>query len=171
MTLIPPVATPAAAAADAPTLNASLTPQHQTFEYALEVQQGAAVDNGRMANPATLVSEMLNSLRGFAERAQRMSKRVEQAEGQSQGTIRTADASNGGLFGLTSYAGPAQDSLESIGGDLGRSAADKVSSEVDFATRISKELFDSAIFNIQTQLIARGVGHISTAVNTLLKGQ
>jgi hypothetical protein len=171
MTLIPPVATPAAPQADTPTLNASLTPQHQTFEYAMEVQQGALLDNGRMANPATMVSEMLNSLRGYVERAQRMSKRVEQAEGHSQGKVRTADASNGGLFGLTSYNGSAQDSLGSIGGDIGRSASDSVSREIEFATQISDELFDSSIFLIQSQLIGRAIGEISKSTKTLTSGQ
>jgi hypothetical protein len=178
MTLIPPVAPPAISQADAPTPNASLTPEHQAFEYAMEVEQSALMDNGRMANPATMVSEMLNGLRGFLERAQRMSKRIEQIENRSQGRIRTADASNEGSYGLTPYAGPAHSSLDSIGGDFDRPASDfdrpasdKVSREIEFAMHISDELFDSAIFNIQAQLIAKGAGDIAKASETLVKGQ
>jgi hypothetical protein len=171
MTLIPPVATPAAPQADAPTLDASTTTEDQTFRYAMEVQEGALADNGRMANPATMVSEMLNSLRGFVERAQRMTKRVEQAEGHSQGKIRTADASNGGLYGLTPNAGPAHSSLESLGGDFSHPVSDTVSSERELAMRISDELFDSTIFSVQAQLIEKGAGNTTKAVETLTKGQ
>jgi hypothetical protein len=175
MTPIPPVATPATPQADATTLNASptadLTPEQQAFEYAMEVQQGGVVDGGRLANPAALVSEMLNSLRDFVKRAHRMSKIVEQVEGQTHSKIRTADASTGGLYGPMQYDGPAQSSLGSIGSDFGRTASDEVGNEFDLRMEISRNLLDASLYGIQAKLIGKAVAEISKSAKTLMSGQ
>src|SRR5262252_6482941 len=78
MSVIPPLTAPATPSlgaapgsgetAEAAGANARL-PERQIFDYAIELQQAALNDGGRLANPAALVGEVVEGLRGFFERA------------------------------------------------------------------------------------------------------
>jgi hypothetical protein len=171
MTVTVPVAMPANPVADVSPANTAPAHEQAIFNV-MEVQQTAAADGGRFANPASLASELLNSLRGFMERgervSQRISHRVEQADG-GNATMRTADASNVYLVNL--HAGPARQSLDPAETGTGRIGSGEVSQEWEFFRQVSDELFDAALYRMEAELIGRGASHISSSVNTLLKGQ
>jgi hypothetical protein len=171
MTITVPAAMPAMPTTDASPVNTGPTPELPVFG-AMEVQQGAAIDGGRFANPASLANELLSSLRGFMERAERVSQRISQPVGEAQGGIamvRVADASNVSFVNL--HAGPARQSLDPAGTAAGQVGAGEASNELEFVRQVSDELFDAAIYRMEAQLIGRGAGHIASSVNTLLKGQ
>jgi hypothetical protein len=171
MTITVPAAMPAMPITEAAPVNAGPTPELSVFG-AMEVQQGAAIEGGRFANPASLANELLGSLQGFMERAERVSQRISQPVGGAQdgaAMVRVADASNASFVNL--HAGPARQSLDPAGTAAGPVGSGEPPNELEFVQRVSDELFDAAVYRMEAQLIGRGAGHISSSVNTLLKGQ
>src|SRR5215468_344107 len=74
MTSTPPGTTFAAPSNVTPPDAKGQTPEPQLFDYAIEAEQAALHHGGRLANPATLMGDVVEGLRGFFERARRMSR-------------------------------------------------------------------------------------------------
>jgi hypothetical protein len=142
----------------------------QAIFDAMEVQQIATVDGGRFANPSSLASELANSLRGFMERAERISQRISHGAGRAEAaTVHVVDGANVTFTSL--HAGPARQSLDPAETGTGGVRSSEASKEFEFLQQVSDELFEDSLYRLEAGLIARGAGHISTSVNTLLKGQ
>jgi len=65
--------TPAGQTPDAPHEN-TRSPERQIFDYAVELQEAALNDGGRLANPAALVGEAVEGFRKFFEKPRRVSR-------------------------------------------------------------------------------------------------
>jgi hypothetical protein len=175
MTVTLPIASSAAASSGPSLAPAAPTTERQIFDYAMEVQQSAINTDGQLANPAALVGELVERLRPFFEREQRVSKLIDRGVPASDSGLFTADASSpdGSRFAL--HGGPAQASLEPIGGGGDRVASDETGDRFDLmAEKIVHEVFDemfnAGVHNVEALLIARGAQGIVTSVNTLLRG-
>jgi hypothetical protein len=180
MSAIPPLAapvTPSPGATPAPgeTTDAATAstrvPERQIFDYAVELQQAALNDGGRLANPAALVGDVVEGLRGFFERARRSANFTKELEHKSHDGLLTTNASTIGEPPSTLHGGPAQQSLEPIGTDYDRPASSEIDDTGELADRLTDEMLNAAFVHVQARLIAAGTGHISGSVNTLLKGQ
>jgi hypothetical protein len=166
MTVTLPIASSAAASSGPSSAPVAPMPERQIFDYAMEVQQGAINDGGRLANPAALVGELVERLRPFFERAQRISKYIDQGNSTSESSLRATDANESRL---SMHGGPARAPLDPVGGGLATS--DETNDRFDLlAKQIADEMFDVAIYKIQATLLARSEEGISTSVNTLLRG-
>jgi hypothetical protein len=162
-----PASSDTAGAANA---NASL-PERQIFDYAIELQQAALNDGGQLANPASLVGEVVERLRGFFERARRTERFTKAAEHNSHETLLTADVSAINELPSSLHGGPAQQSLEPIGTDYDRPALSEIDDARELTDQLTDEMLNAAFVQLQARLIAAGTGHIAGSVNTLLKGQ
>lgn len=185
MSAIPPLAAPvtpsleagpaARDTAGAANANARL-PERQIFDYAIELQQAALNDGGQFANPATLVGEVVERLRGFFERARRVERFTKATEHNSHETLShetllTSDVSTINALPSTLHGGPAQQSLEPIGTDYDRPASSEIDDARELTDQLTDEMLNAAFVQLQARLIAAGTGHIAGSVNTLLKGQ
>jgi hypothetical protein len=180
MSAIPPLAAPvtpslgaAPASSDtagAANANASL-PERQIFDYAIELQQAALNDGGQLANPASLVGEVVERLRGFFERARRTERFTKAVEHKSHETLLTSDVSTTNELPSGLHGGPAQQSLEPIGTDYDRPALSEIDDARELTDQLTDEMLNAAFVQLQARLIAAGTGHIAGSVNTLLKGQ
>jgi hypothetical protein len=174
MTVTLPIASSAAASTGVPPAPAASMPERQIFEYAMEAQ---AVGNngGQLANPAALVGELVEHLRPFLEREQRVSKFIHGGIQASNAGLLSADASSPGQSGVPLHGGPAQAGLEPVGRDVDRVASDQSGDRFDLmASRIAHDVFEQmfnvAVYNLQAMLIERGSQGVVTSVNTLLRG-
>jgi len=178
MSAIPPLAapvTPSLGAAPASNdtagaANARL-PERQIFDYAIELQQAALNDGGQLANPATLMGDVVERLRGFFERARRVERFTKATEHTSHETLLTSDVSTINEVPSTLHGGPAQESLEPIGTDYDRPALSEIDDARELTDQLTDEMLNAAFVQLQARLIAAGTGHIAGSVNTLLKGQ
>jgi hypothetical protein len=175
MTVTLPIASSAApSSGPSPTPSAQMS-EREIFDYAMEVQQGAINNGGQLANPATLVGELVEHLRPFFEREQRVSKFVDRGMAASHSGPLTADASSPSGSRLAMHGGPARASLEQVGGSIDRAASDETGDRFDLtasqiAHEVFEELFNVGVYNLQALLIERGGQGIVTSVNTLLRG-
>jgi hypothetical protein len=176
MTVTLPIAASSAAASTAPPPTpAASMPERQIFEYAMEAQQAVGNNGGQLANPSALVGELVEHLRPFLEREQRVSKFIHGGIQTSHAGLLSADASSPGEPGLPQHGGPAQAGLEPVGHDIDRVASDQTGDRFDLmANRIAHEVFEQmfnvAVYNLQAMLIERGSQGVVTSVNTLLRG-
>ena len=180
MSVIPPLTAPATPSlgaapgsgetAEAAGANARL-PERQIFDYAIELQQAALNDGGRLANPAALVGEVVEGLRGFFERARRASQFTKELENKSHDNLLTTEAATANEPHSALHRGPAQQSLDPIGTDYERPASSEIDDNGELADRLTDEMLNAAFVRVQATLIAAGTGHISGSVNTLLRGQ
>jgi hypothetical protein len=180
MSVIPPVtgpvspsvgaAPPSGETADAAGANAR-SPERQIFDYAIELQQAALNDGGRLANPAALVSNVVDGLRGFFERARRASQFTKELEHKPHDHVLSMEAAATSEPTAMLHGGPAQQSLEPIGTDYDRPASSEIDDTGELADRLTDEMLNAAFVRVQATLIAAGTGHISGSVNTLLRGQ
>jgi hypothetical protein len=162
---------PAMPAAETAPANVGPTPDLPVYS-AMEVQQGGVIEGGRFANPSSLANELLGSLRGFMERAERVKQRISAPVGQVEaggGPVRIADASNVTLVSL--HGGPARQSLNPTETAVGRTGSGEPTNSVEHLQQVSDELFDAVVYRMESSLIGHGASHLSTSINTLLKGQ
>jgi hypothetical protein len=164
----PAAAPPSGETADAAAASARV-PERQIFDYAVELQQAALSDGGRLANPVALVGDVVEGLRGFFDRARRSSNFTKEIEHKSHDGLLTTNAST--IDEPTLHGGPAQQSLEPIGTDYDRPPSSEIDDAGELADRLTDEMLNAAFVHVQARLIAAGTGHISGSVNTLLKGQ
>jgi len=180
MSAIPPLAapvTPSLGAAPAPgdatdaaAANARM-PERQIFDYAIELQQAALNDGGPLANPATLVGDVVEGLRGFFDRARRASQFTKELENKPHDGLLITEAAATNEPHAALHGGPARQSLEPIGTDYERPASSEIDDNGELADRLTDEMLNAAFVRVQATLIAAGTGHISGSVNTLLRGQ
>jgi hypothetical protein len=175
MTVTLPIVSSAAASTGSPPTPATSMPERQIFEYAMEAQQAVGNNGGQLANPAALVGELVEHLRPFLEREQRVSKFISGGIHASNAGLLSADASSPGESGLPLHGGPAQASLEPVGRDIDRVASDQTGDRFDLmASKIAhdmfEQLFNVGVYNLEAMLIERGSQGIVTSVNTLLRG-
>jgi hypothetical protein len=180
MSVIPPVTAPVTPpvgatptpgeTADAAGANARL-PERQIFDYAIELQQAALNDGGRLANPAALVSNVVEGLRGFFERARRASQFTKELEHKPHDNLLSTGVATTSEPASMLHGGPARQSLEPIGTDYERPASSEIDDNGELADRLTDEMLNAAFVRVQATLIAAGTGHISGSVNTLLRGQ
>jgi hypothetical protein len=171
MTAIPPLAPPAAEpssqVATSSPHDASLTSERQMFELAFQLQQDPAANGSRLANPAALASELLNSMRGFVEREHRVTKRVQEAQEARHNKAGAGTDSPVKLASL-GHEGPARESLEPIDGDPAESNLAKID---QWADKAIDEMYDSMMLSFETSWIGGVVSRASSSLRTLLSGQ
>jgi hypothetical protein len=115
-----------------------------------------------LANPAALVGQVVEGLRGFAERAQKLSRSAATHRTGSAGTekdVRVADL----------HGGPALEGLESSGGEIRRSAA--VGTSAGQVEGLIDALVESLQFSLEAHLVGRGATQISSSANSVIRGQ
>jgi hypothetical protein len=176
MSVTPPLAPSSVAPSPvAPSNEAQPNPNalsdHNIFDYAVALEQSAVGGGGRLANPAALVGEVVENLRGFFKRARRMSKSIDRTEAASQGGLSAADTWGRSELASTLHPGPAQARLDPIGSGFGNSAVEETDDGPELTRQLTDELFNTALVEIQASLIATGSGRLSNSVNTLLRGQ
>ena len=179
MPATPPIAAPvtpslgaptsAGPAPDAPREN-TRSPDRQIFDYAIELQQAALNDGGRLANPAALVGEAVEGFRKFFEKSRRVSRFPHELQSKPHdGPVITGASTTTSEVHSTLHRGPAQESLEPTGTNYNRPASSEIDDNGEPADRLTDELLNTAFVRMQATLIASGAGHISSSVNTLLR--
>jgi hypothetical protein len=148
--------------------NVSL-PDGQIFDLA--VRQATSGDGGRLANPGALAGEVVEALRGFFERGNRASAFIAGARSHAPNAVLFADASRPGELGSTLHRGPAQESLEPIGTNYSKENPNEVEDPREITERVTDELLNAAMFDLQSTLVASTAGHVSSSINTLLRSQ
>jgi len=161
--------TPAGQTPDAPHEN-TRSPERQIFDYAVELQEAALNDGGRLANPAALVGEAVEGFRKFFEKPRRVSRFPNELQTKPHDAPVVTGASTTTSEAHSSlHRGPAQESLEPTGTNYNRPASSEIDDNGEPADRLTDELLNSAFVRMQATLIASGAGHISSSVNTLLR--
>ena len=176
MTSAPQVTTFAAPANVTPPDAKGQTPEPQLFDYAIEAEQAALNHGGRLANPATLMGDVVEGLRGFFERAQRMSRDLKGLKGRepldvSDVSLFAGQGLRSGELHSTLHRGPAQESLEPIGSDFDRPDPEETGDPHEIAEQLVDQLMNSALVQAEATVIGSVTSHVSTSVNTLLRGQ
>jgi hypothetical protein len=140
-------------------------------QFVVSLQNSAASGMLQLANPAALTGELLNFLRGYAERSQNIQKatKVNWSSGQSDSAslVQTAtlEQSPPDLHG-----GPAREQLEPAGIDSSvMSAADRQSlAESQRAMALEEALMESLI---EGTMLGNGASAVIQSFQTLLRGQ
>ena len=179
MPATPPIAAPVTPSLGAPTSAGQTqdaphentrSPDGQIFDYAVELQEAALNDGGRLANPAALVGEAVEGFRKFFEKPRRVSRFPNELQTKPHDAPVVTGASTTTSEAHSSlHRGPAQESLEPTGTNYNRPASSEIDDNGEPADRLTDELLNSAFVRMQATLIASGAGHISSSVNTLLR--
>jgi hypothetical protein len=161
--------TPAGPTPEAPHEN-TRSPDRQIFDYAVELQEAALNDGGRLANPAALVGEAVEGVRKFFEKSRRVSRFPNELKTKPHdASVVTGASTTTNEVHSTLHRGPAQESLEPAGTNYNRPASSEIDDNGEPADRLTDELLNSTFVRMQATLIASGAGHISSSVNTLLR--
>jgi hypothetical protein len=157
-----------AAANGADATPVSPPPEQARFDASANAQGDGLAGINHLANPAALASELLDSLRGYFERAQNIAKATRTSEsnrGQDDGNGLTTVAMRAGELDL--HGGPARESLE----PLDNGVSSPVGASVAELQRTMEVALASMDFVNETALLVRGTAQVSHSANTLLKGQ
>ena len=157
-----------AAASGADATPAGPLPEQARFDAGANAQGGGLGGVHHLANPAALAGELLDSLRGYFERAQSIAKTtrtIESNRGQDDGDGLTRVAMRADELDL--HGGPARESLEPP--DNGVSPPVGVS--LAQLQRTMEVALASMSFTNETALLASGTSQVSHSANTLLRGQ
>jgi hypothetical protein len=173
MPATPPIAAPVTPSLgptpDTPRENTQ-SADRQIFDHAIELQEAALNDGGRLANPAALVGEAVEGFRKFFEKSRRVSRLPNELQSKSHdGPVITGASTTTSEVHSTLHRGPAQESLEPTGTNYSRPASSEIDDSGEPADRLTDELLNTAFVRMQATLIASGAGHISSSVNTLLR--
>jgi hypothetical protein len=176
MTSTPPVAIFAAPSNVTPPDANKQTPEPHLFDYAIEAERTALSHGGRLANPATLMGDVVEGLRGFFDRARRMSRDLKGLKSSeppdvSDVSLFAAQGLRSGELHSTLHRGPAQESLEPIGSDFDRPDPEETGDPHEIAEQLVDQLMNSALVQAEATVIGSVTSHVSTSVNTLLRGQ
>lgn len=176
MTSAPPVAIFAAPSNVTPPDANKQAPEPQLFDYAIEAERTALSHGGRLANPATLMGDVVEGLRGFFERARRMSRDLKGLKSSeppdvSDVSLFAGQGLRSGELHSTLHRGPAQESLEPIGSDFDRPDPEETGDPHEIAEQLVDQLMNSALVQAEATVIGSVTSHVSTSVNTLLRGQ
>jgi hypothetical protein len=69
------------------------------------------------------------------------------------------------------HRGPAQESLEPIGSDFDRPDPEETGDPREMAEQLVDQLMNSALVQAEATVIGSVTSHVSTSLNTLLRGQ
>lgn len=160
-----------AAANGADATAAGAPPEQARFDASANAQGNGLAGINHLANPAALASELLDSLRGYFERAQSIAKATRTSEsnrGQDDGDGLTTVAMRTGELDL--HGGPARESLEPPD-NLDNGVSSPVGVSVAELQRTMEVALASMNYVNETALLVRGTSQVSHSANTLLKGQ
>jgi hypothetical protein len=140
-------------------------------EFVVTLQNSAATGMLQLANPAALTGELLNFLRGYAEKSQNIQRATKvtasSSEGEGASLVQTAalEQSRPDLHG-----GPAREQLEPAGTDSSvLSAADRHSlAETQRAMALEEAFMESLI---EGTMLGNGASAVIQSFQTLLRGQ
>lgn len=119
-------------------------------------------DPGRLASPGALAGEVMESLRGFMQRADAMSKSGwNKTDGQRQ--------AHGGSSDDHLHAGPAQASLQPALWS-GEPAPDGTQPE-DYFDDVVRQALDDMSFYVEAEMLSQSASSLGHTANTLTKGQ
>jgi hypothetical protein len=139
----------------------------------VETIDATAGDPGRLASPGALADEVLQSLRGFMQRADAMTKSAWNKSGGRHDGHGAPSVSH-------LHAGPAQASLDRVsyeppdGGELkkaGEHAEPNASSPLDYFDDIVKQSLEDFSFYVQAEMLSHSAMSLGHTANTLAKGQ
>ena len=138
MPATPPIAAPVTPSLgptpDTPRENTQ-SADRQIFDHAIELQEAALNDGGRLANPAALVGEAVEGFRKFFEKSRRVSRLPNELQSKSHdGPVITGASTTTSEVHSTLHRGPAQESLEPTGtnpGDFSRHLIGAGNSQVE----------------------------------------
>jgi hypothetical protein len=161
-------ATPVISTGAAPAQASAPAGEHQLFDYFVKSHlDSAAVQSGRLANPAALTAELTGDLAGFVQKAHRYDEFLRKRTSHASEAPTARASSFDAPFDLR--PGPA---LQSVGLEesdpAGQLTPESLSGLLD---RVVSQMHDSQIFHLWSSLVARGASEIPRTINTLLKSQ
>ena len=139
----------------------------------IETIDAAAGDPGRLASPGAIADEVLQSLRGFMQRADAMTKSSSSKSGAHHDGHAPLPASH-------LHAGPAQASLDRASYEPSdRSELKKIEENgepdagnpLDYFDDIVKQSLEDFSFYVQAEMLSHSAMSLGHTANTLAKGQ
>jgi hypothetical protein len=157
--------------ADQPPADMSFDRHLADHTTTVETIDATAGDPGRLASPGALADEVLESLRGFMQRADAMTK----TEWNKSGGHHDAQ---GGLSVSHLHAGPAQASLDQAsyepadGSELENAEqGSKDGNPLAYFDDIVKQSLEDFSFYVQAEMLSHSAMSLGHTANTLAKGQ
>jgi hypothetical protein len=139
----------------------------------VETIDAAAGDPGRLASPGALANEVLQSLRGFMQRADAMTKSSWNKSGGHHDGHGSPSVSH-------LHAGPAQASLDRASYEppdsselkkAGEGAEPSADNPLDYFDDIVKQSLEDFSFYVQAEMLSHSAMSLGHTANTLAKGQ
>lgn len=152
--------------------------RHASMSFAETAQAtlGLAGKGAELANPATLAALAVKSLEGYFERARKAQEHLKDL-GRRRDRAAAAEGASPGNGEPGAHPGPAWQPFISSEDDLGLiqkpHKMEEKTQELGWENFVKEmeKIVESQRFRTETLMIASGVGAVSKAINTLVRGQ